>query len=50
MLKVSANNIEKNVINMDETPCWFDMAGGATYCVKGKKYVLQKTSGHEKMR
>ena len=51
VLKVAENHIEQDsIINMDETPCWFDMAGGTIFCSRGKKDMLQKTSGHEKMR
>lgn len=40
----------ENIINMDETPCYFDMVGGSTFDVRGSKDVLQQSSGHDKMR
>ena len=50
IFKVEENQIEQDsIINMDETPCWFDMASGTMFCSR-EKDVLQKTSGHEKMR
>lgn len=48
---VNQNNLGKDsIINMDETPCFFDMVGGATFTMRGSKDVLQKSSGHDKMR
>ena len=35
---------------MDETPVYFDMSGGFTLTTKGSKDVLQKTTGHDKLR
>ena len=35
---------------MDETPVYFDMAGGVTHTIHGSKDVLQKTTGHDKTR
>lgn len=40
----------QNVINMDETPMYFDMASDTTYAPVGSKDVLVKTTGHEKLR
>lgn len=39
-----------NIINMDETPVYFDMASSTTYQDTGAKDVLIKTTGYEKMR
>ena len=46
MLGLSADTIW----NMDETPIYLDMAGGYTLTKKGSKDVLQKTTGHDKLR
>lgn len=40
----------QNVINMDETPLYFDMASATTYDQTGTKDVLIKTTGYEKLR
>lgn len=48
---VSTHSVTKaNIINMDETPCQFDMAGKVTFCTKGEKDVLINTSGHDHTR
>lgn len=39
-----------SIINMDETPVYFDMTGGMTHTLKGSKDVLQKSTGHDKTR
>ena len=35
---------------MDETPVYFDMAGGVTHSIRGSKDVLQNSTGHDKTR
>ena len=35
---------------MDETPIYFDMAEGYALTKKDSKDVLQKTTGHDKLR
>lgn len=43
--KISDNNI----IAMDETSAWFDMPSSTTIDQKGKKSIILKSTGHEKM-
>ena len=38
----------KNIINMDETPMYFDMPGNTTVDKVGSKTVTVKTTGHER--
>ena len=38
----------KNILNMDETPVWFDMAGALTINPKGEKTVHVRATGNEK--
>lgn len=38
------------VVNMDETPCYFDLPNGSTVETTGVKTVSVATSGYEKMR
>lgn len=40
----------KNILNMDETPCYFDMLGDSTLHFKGAKSVEGLTTGHSKSR
>ena len=40
----------KNILNMDETPVWFDMAGNFTINPKGEKTVHIRATGNEKNR
>ena len=40
----------RNILNMDETPIYFDMATDTTYDQKGAKDVPVKTTGYGKMR
>ncbi|CAG8555441.1 5815_t:CDS:2, partial [Scutellospora calospora] len=40
----------QNILNMDETPVWFDMAGNVTINEKGKKTVHIHGTGNEKNR
>ena len=40
----------KNIINMDETPMYFDMGSGITYDTQGSKDVLSKNTGYDKLR
>ena len=40
----------KNILNMDETPVWFDMAGALTVNPKGEKTVHVRATGNEKNR
>ena len=42
--------LKDDILNMDETPCFFDMSGGQTFTIRGCKDVLQKTSGYDKLR
>src|SRR6266498_1695015 len=37
-----------NILNMDETPVWFDMAGNFTVNLKGEKTVHICETGNEK--
>ena len=37
-----------NILNMDETPVWFDMAGNFTVNPKGDKTVHIRETGNEK--
>ena len=37
-------------MNMDDTPCYFDMLFSATFDLKGIKTVKIKTNGNEKLR
>jgi len=39
-----------NILNMDETPVWFDMAGVNTINPKGEKTVHIRATGNEKNR
>src|SRR2546429_7626430 len=39
-----------NILNMDETPVWFDMAGVYTINPKGEKTVHIRATGNEKNR
>lgn len=39
-----------NILNMDETPVWFDMAGNFTVEQKGAKTVQIRSTGNEKNR
>lgn len=39
-----------NILNMDETPVWFDMAGNFTIGQKGEKTVHIRATGNEKNR
>ncbi len=39
-----------NILNMDETPVWFDMAGNFTVNLKGEKTVHIRETGNEKNR
>ena len=38
------------LINMDETPCYFDIPPSSSFDFKGVKTVKMKTTGHEKLR
>jgi len=38
----------ENILNMDETPVWFDMAGNFTINPKGEKTVHIRATGNEK--
>ena len=38
----------ENILNMDETPVWFDMTGNFTINPKGKKTVHIRATGNEK--
>src|SRR5256884_1031817 len=38
----------ENILNMDETPVWFDMAGIYTINPKGEKTVHIRATGNEK--
>ena len=38
------------VLNMDETPVWFEMPGKSTLAERGGKEVRVATTGHEKER
>jgi hypothetical protein len=40
----------ENILNMDETPVWFDMAGALTINPKGEKTVHVRAMGNEKNR
>jgi len=40
----------ENILNMDETPVWFDMAGNFTINPKGEKTVHIRATGNEKNR
>ena len=39
-----------NIMDMDETPCYFDMSFSATFDLKGVKTVKMKSTGNEKLR
>ena len=39
-----------HVLNMDETPVWFEMPGKSTLAERGEKEVRVATTGHEKER
>jgi len=39
-----------NILNMDETPVWFDMAGNFTIGQKGEKTIHIRATGNEKNR
>ncbi|CAG8781768.1 8686_t:CDS:2, partial [Gigaspora rosea] len=39
-----------NILNMDETPVWFDMAGNFTVNLKGEKTVHIRATGNDKNR
>ena len=39
-----------NILNMDETPVWFDMAGNFTIDQIGEKTVHIRSTGNEKNR
>ena len=38
------------IMNMDETPCCFDIPRSSTFDLKGVKTVKMKTTGNEKLR
>ena len=38
------------IMNMDETPCYFDMPSSTTFDLKGVKTVKVRTTGNEKLR
>ena len=40
----------ENILNMDETPVWFDIAGNFTINPKGEKTVHIRAMGNEKNR
>lgn len=40
----------ENILNMDETPVWFDMAGSYTINPRGEKTVNVRATGNEKNR
>ena len=40
----------KNILNMDETPIWFDMVGALTINPKGEKTVHVRATENEKNR
>ena len=40
----------RQIINMDETPCYFDLPDSRTVSKKGDKSVPIATSGYEKLR
>jgi len=37
-----------NILNMDETPVWFDMAGNFTFVSTGEKTIHIRETGNEK--
>ena len=41
---------KSHIVNMDETPCYFDLPSSSTVETKGSKTVSIATSGYEKMR
>ena len=48
---VSTHDISaQRIYNRAEMLCWFDMAGGIAFCSEGKRDVLQRTTGHERLR
>ena len=38
------------IMNMDETPCYFDMPSSTTFDLKGVRTVKVRTTGNEKLR
>lgn len=40
----------ESIVNMDETPCYFDLPHNSTVDAKGMKNIHIATSGYEKMR
>ena len=38
------------IMNMDETPCYFDMPSSSTFDLRGVNTVKGKTTGNEKLR
>ena len=42
--------LRRQIINMDETPCYFDLPDSRTVSKKGDKSVPIATSGYEKLR
>jgi len=49
-LKIEKSFELGNILNMDETPVWFDMAGVYTINPKGEKTVHIRATGNEKNR
>lgn len=49
-LRIKKSYELKNILNMDETPVWFDMAGALTINPKGEKTVHVRATGNEKNR
>ena len=41
---------DQDILNMDETPVWFEMPGKSTYDYKGKSEITVSSTGHEKQR
>lgn len=49
-LRIEKSFEMRNILNMDETPVWFDMAGNFTVNQKGEKTVHIRATGNEKNR
>ena len=47
---ISTEISPEHIINMDETPCYFDLPCQSTVHAKGEKTVGISTTGYEKMR
>jgi len=50
IFKQRVSTVEKTLLNMDETPVWFDMPSKNTVTKKGTKHVALRATSNEKKR